>query len=615
MMVVLVALSVSVTLTYAFLQTQAVAVQISANGEHRDLALQAAQTGAAVAMQQMQSPSWSGVSTTSSGTLGSAAGGTLSYSIEYLPDTTASDALTRALRVLVRVTGLWTSSLEAAQVVQRQVELHMQLQPRAPGRAIVTGDSASAVDVAPNPGNYDQLQAHALALTDTGTALTLEPGERIDGTMWLRGDIRLFQDPEWDSPVRRSFLSDAGDRFVSGSGSSRAWWHPHPFGGALTFRSSPSSATQDDLSRLRANWSTSSWTPAVPAVSTSSWKKYRLYEGGFEYSAAAVSSTLQNVTLRPSLSNPLGIFYRNGSVNIGDDVTIEGTLVAENRVTISGENVHLGCTNFRDSTGELRLANADLWPRLPAIVANELVIDAEAAVTIDGAVTLQNGVTGAGATYELVSALDLTLTGAATSRPLRAPLSEVQLPGSLSLLLLSGDCRYSIWFQNGTSGQWYPIESVDAVNRRLTIWGEVRHDSPTSFKIHRTRQSFADIRGPVLARSCHLNGPREWKLNRSGWNTLHSRWQQTNLLLLLQLSSPVNFTTFLEAPSAFFLLFYSPYTHTTYGLSLEPTFHLSHPGEVHYRFEPPLFAPYQGTGNLAGYAGYRWKLLSWRELP
>src|SRR5690606_6268432 len=106
-----------------------------------------------------------------------------------LPDTTASDALTRALRVLVRVTGLWTSSLEAAQVVQRQVELHMQLQPRAPGRAIVTGDSASAVDVAPNPGNYDQLQAHALALTDTGTALTLEPGERIDGTMWLRGDI------------------------------------------------------------------------------------------------------------------------------------------------------------------------------------------------------------------------------------------------------------------------------------------------------------------------------------------------------------------------------------------------------------------------------------------
>jgi hypothetical protein len=60
---------------------------------------------------------------------------------------------------------------------------------------------------------------------------------------------------------------------------------------------------------------------------------------------------------------------------------------------------------------------------------------------------------------------------------------------------------------------------------------------------------------------------------------------------------------------------YPPYTHAIYGLTLEPTTHVRNTTGITYNWSPPLFEPYQATGTNAAYAGYRWKILSWRELP
>ena len=52
----------------------------------------------------------------------------------------------------------------------------------------------------------------------------------------------------------------------------------------------------------------------------------------------------------------------------------------------------------------------------------------------------------------------------------------------------------------------------------------------------------------------------------------------------------------------------------TIGLKIEPNFHLRNTSGIQYLWNGPLFTPYNGTGGDAPYAGFRWKVLSWREL-
>ena len=49
-------------------------------------------------------------------------------------------------------------------------------------------------------------------------------------------------------------------------------------------------------------------------------------------------------------------------------------------------------------------------------------------------------------------------------------------------------------------------------------------------------------------------------------------------------------------------------------LTLEPTFEVSRPVEVRHRWQPPLFEAFVGGDADAEFSGYRWDVVSWREL-
>jgi hypothetical protein len=119
------------------------------------------------------------------------------------------------------------------------------------------------------------------------------------------------------------------------------------------------------------------WT--FPGVITS----YQLYPGGKTYTAQQVGSFLQNTTLAAdAATNPLGIFYRNGQVQICDNVTIRGTLICT-RVLVCGNPCSISAVSLPSIDG------STLPVQLPAIVSgDDLEVEENSNLTIRGAVVL-----------------------------------------------------------------------------------------------------------------------------------------------------------------------------------------------------------------------------------
>ncbi|HVV99331.1 MAG TPA: hypothetical protein VHB77_03255, partial [Planctomycetaceae bacterium] len=457
LMLVMLAVSMSLAMTYSFLQTQTVAIQVGSNLQRRDLALQAAQTGISLALQDIQGASWAGVTHTLSGTLGSDSDGTTSYSVQYLPysaptgQVAPSDA---AMRVLIQSTGTWTAAGNSGQSAQRQVQAVARLSPRIPGRGAVAGDLAAAEDVASNPGDYDSIRSYTVFANQSGTTLSLDPADRIEGPLWIYDSINLFNSPSWSNSTRSAFLASVKSRFVTTSQGKTQYWYPHPLSGPITFYKTPSGSLGTDLSTLGTSWSQPQVLLNKPSVTPSNWQQYQLYSGGFVYNAVAVSSQLQSVTLRPTATNPAGIFYSSGSVTLGDDTVIQGTLVANGQVTFSGDRVFVGAYNWLDSNGQPIETGSNTWPRLPAVVAQSVTFTTDTQTMIEGPVIAANAVSGAGGTYEYLSLGGFALTGTATCQPTQQPWSTVQLAGLPSLIGLTGSGNYSIWLTQGTTGNW-----------------------------------------------------------------------------------------------------------------------------------------------------------------
>ena len=213
LVVVMVAISMTMVLTYAALSSQARGVQVRQNVNRRELARQAAESGAAIALNQLQSPSWSGVATPLSGTLSSDKLGSTTYSVTFLtidgqtspaaysagkgqsslngssdffnPSSTnlsissadaAATAARQALQLLIRSTGKWQSATDVLDFVTESVEVGVELQPRVPGRTIVAPDISQATDVLASNGGYDTIQNYALfasAGSSSSPSLTL----------------------------------------------------------------------------------------------------------------------------------------------------------------------------------------------------------------------------------------------------------------------------------------------------------------------------------------------------------------------------------------------------------------------------------------------------------
>ncbi len=659
---VLIAVSMSLMMTYAAMNSQSRGMQVLQNVNRQELAHHAAESGAAIALAKMQASDWAGTSTPLSGTLESDSSGTTTYSVQFLtidgqstPSaysssggqtslatgsnifstsasglssssvTTAMTATKQAFQLLIRSTGQWQSATSTTDLVTDIVEVGMELQPRVPGRVIQSGDSASATDVMANSNSYDTIQNYALFATagSSGSpSLTIEPGQRIDGPIWLSRGVEIFYGPKWGSSTRNDFLQSTGTLYSATSGGLTVLSHPHPFGGTLTTYTALTSSEVTDVTKLNVPRQQASSVPTAPTVSFSNWQHYQLFQGGFTYDAETlISSSLSNVILRPTPRNPLGIFYFAGNLQIGDNVVIQGTLVCTSQVRFTGNNSVVASLNWRDAAGATLLSSADLFPRLPAIACQNLDFDANVRVTIEGAVLSTGTVTNSASDYDLISAADVNMSGTqATTAPLRQPYSQVQLPANTNLSSVLGSGQHAVWLADGTTGNWYPIVDVDNTNKRLTVLGEAKRPGPVSFQIRRQRLRNIALRGPLMTSRLQLTPGNSWKMGTGLWNGRYSIWQlliSTQLLNNLPLTP---FVTWVGSPSSY-PGWGAPYE--TVGLPLEPTFHLRPLTGVTYRDSLPMFRSYvpPSTGSYSmsmmastvDLSGYRWRLLFWRN--
>jgi hypothetical protein len=74
---------------------------------------------------------------------------------------------------------------------------------------------------------------------------------------------------------------------------------------------------------------------------------YRLYPGGPQYTVPALPANLQNTTLQPDpATNPLGMFRVADDVTIGNNVTLRGTLIVADDLTVQGTNSQLSAPDL-----------------------------------------------------------------------------------------------------------------------------------------------------------------------------------------------------------------------------------------------------------------------------
>jgi hypothetical protein len=126
------------------------------------------------------------------------------------------------------------------------------------------------------------------------------------------------------------------------------------------------------------NISVSSTTvPTLGSVST-----YRLYPGGPTYTAGSLASSVSNATLTPDpVTNPLGLFYNSSNATLGNNVTINGTVVCGADLTINGTNVNILPFELP------ALENTTLPLRLPTVVTlDDFRVNSGAQATVEGVV-------------------------------------------------------------------------------------------------------------------------------------------------------------------------------------------------------------------------------------
>jgi len=150
---------------------------------------------------------------------------------------------------------------------------------------------------------------------------------RIEGPTRLQGRLYLAEDAPNDTSAHSQYLTDLNTMRQQGYGDYR------PFNGPVSLRATAQTgSTLHNLqTKLGVTYTASSLkAPASDWVRPTSLATYRLYLGGKSYNVPVVGTTLENITLSADpKTNPLGLFWREGSVTLRGNVTIRGTLLVD----------------------------------------------------------------------------------------------------------------------------------------------------------------------------------------------------------------------------------------------------------------------------------------------
>jgi hypothetical protein len=360
--VVLAVISISLALSYAMLRSQAATLQIQENSRRLVDARSAALSGMTAAIGAMHRGDWQGVDVPLARNIGSEGSYAVTFQVgDARLKPSDADYADWPYRVTAISTG-YASGAGGSGVSTHQIRAVLRLQPKRLNKA----------------PNVWPLVLPYTVYHWSGDDFQMQPPARITGPVYIDGRLSLCDDYPWHDQARDRYLSDLNlIRQQSGRSDYR------PLNGPIDWRDHQKDDTIWQLTGLLQVTARSFKTAnandfTLPLNAT----EYQLYAGGPKYEIPKLGPILEDATLEPNLkTNPLGLFYRDGALELRSNVRVTGTLVVKDDVLFTGQNVRLVAAPFR-GVGEPATAT-----RFPAVLGlDDVLLSSDCDVRIEGTV-------------------------------------------------------------------------------------------------------------------------------------------------------------------------------------------------------------------------------------
>jgi hypothetical protein len=353
-LLVLLLITLTLALSYAAIRTQNMSFMVQRNSDRRAVAQQTAVTGMTMALKKMQNSSWAGFGSTLNGTLSTSESFTATYTYGDASLTSASlDYNDYPFRGAIVVTGKSVDPVNAQNITTYQISAVVRLVPRA---------------MTAEPSDWSAMQQYMVYQTYS-QPFEIDIPCQFTGNVRIQGALKIA--PHYpDTPGSTSWVRYLTDLNGMRSG---GYLDYRPFTGTVSYVTGKIDA--NNINALITYLHTSVSTPALDEANSdwlqpSGFSTYQIYPGGPTYTIPQVSNYLQSVTLGPDpMTNPLGIYYYNGSLTIRNDVTIKGSLFCRSSLTLDGNNIHFEPVELPGMFGGGNSV------RLPAIICNNLTVN------------------------------------------------------------------------------------------------------------------------------------------------------------------------------------------------------------------------------------------------
>jgi hypothetical protein len=454
---VMLLLSLTLGLAYAAMRSQSTAAMIQRNSDRRALARQAAVTGLSMALKKMSRSDWAGVDTSLSGSLNT----NDTYLVTYATGDSRLNAgdPNQPYRVTLLSTGYSADANQPQVMAIYRVRAVVKLIPRK---------------LADEPADWTTMMGYTVFQWTSGN-FSWDPPARIEGPVRMQATLTPAWSYSWWGNPRDQFLKDLNAMRLAGHGDYR------PFNAQISLRNS--SQYWDTLTVLNTSLAIPTANTANKTINDmpfpSMLSTYRLYPGGKPYTIPQLPRTLQAAVYQPDpATNPAGLFYRVGALDINDDTTINGTVFTTansgGRLTVSGKRVRLTPVNLPALQGTTDPV------QLPAVVVGDNFRVSPGA---------DLNVTGIVATYYSFEVLSDTQTGISLSHQGKLIAEGVYFDPRTDWNNKTStwwDTQYNSWFfqRNNSNGyKYFPewLEKYQGLDStpRLTI-----KPDPASVRYH-----------------------------------------------------------------------------------------------------------------------------------
>lgn len=327
---VLLLLSLTMGLCYAAMRGQFTMNTIQRNSNRSASARQAAMTGMTLAIKKMHGADWGGVDSTYNGSLGA-------YE-SFLATFTAGDNELdsdddQPYRVTIVATGYAVDPEHPQSIANYRVRTVLRLIPR---------------QLAAQPSDWPDMQGYTVYQTKMED-VEIDIPCRFAGKVRFQKKLKFAVHYPNDSDARERYMEDLDAMRSAG------WPDYRPFNGPIYL---PSDEQESKYYNLLVYDLQVTVVDAPADEANSDWIKptslwnYRIYPGGPQYDVQPVSSSLSDVVLQPDpATNPLGLFYRDGSVTIYDNVTVEGSLFCKDDIYVRGDNLEIRAVDLPPLAG------------------------------------------------------------------------------------------------------------------------------------------------------------------------------------------------------------------------------------------------------------------------